>query len=236
MLPAIAGGVIGALAGGIPAFLIALMGSKEVLRRDREARQMAERTTAFRAHVRVAEMVNAVLSLQAQVEGMIPPQTADDPNAHLWQYVRPIAGLQDDNRIGIEPDEAAIFMAAQEADYVNDLLLLPRRHAAVTAALIEYGRKREDLAKLMPVESFVGEWGSAYMTKAESDALKPRMVELNSIIRQARTVMEENRETALSLARRFGPILKAYFKDPTFPGFLLDRVRGEAEAPASTAS
>src|SRR5688500_16966465 len=64
LVPAIVGGSIGALAGGIPAYFIARLGAREVLARDAAARLDQEKAAAFRAHVRIAQLVNGIFSLQ----------------------------------------------------------------------------------------------------------------------------------------------------------------------------
>ena len=224
LIPAIVGGTIGALAGGIPAYFLALRSSKEVLERDQHARVQQERADAFRAHVRVGELVNGILSLQMQIEEMVQA-SAGMPHGEvfLWVGVRPIAGLADEGLIAVQASEAALFVAAGAEDYVNDLLLLPKRYKAVVSALLEYRRLRDGLTREMPVSAFEGDIGSTYLTKDQLDALMPRMIELNSIIAKVRSHLAKDRETALRLARDFAPIMKRYFKVEKFPGFTLEQ-------------
>ncbi len=144
LLPAMIGGIIGALAGGIPAYFISRISSQEVLERDRAARVEQEKALAFRAHVRTAELVNGILSLRTQLEAMAAEAiTNPDVGEHLWLVVRPIVGTTDDRLITVDAEEASIFVAAGEAEYVNDLVVLPKRHKAILEALAEYRRLRQ---------------------------------------------------------------------------------------------
>jgi hypothetical protein len=226
------GGVIGALAGGIPTYFIARLGSREVLARDQEARIEQEKTTAFRAHVRIAELVNGILSLDRQLESMLA-DAGDNPQMkeHPWLVVRPFAGLSEERVPAVDASEAAIFVAAGAIDYVNDLLLLPNRYLALVGALKEYARKRELLAlEMPPPDAFEGELASSFLSPEKVKQLMPRMIELNSLIAQIRAFLSDDKKMALRLAREFGPILKKYFKVESFPGFDLDQLEAPTVA------
>ena len=77
MASAIVGGLIGALAGGLPAWVLAKRQSNEVLRRDREQRVENQKTLAFAVCVKLLHIINSTISLSNHVKSCLALR--DDP-------------------------------------------------------------------------------------------------------------------------------------------------------------
>jgi len=88
LVPAVVGGVIGALAGGIPAWLLAKRQSDETLRRDREQRVENQKTLAFSVVVKLLHVINSTISLSNHVKSCLALRN-DPDRAHMepWQVL-----------------------------------------------------------------------------------------------------------------------------------------------------
>ena len=220
LVPAITGGIIGALAGGIPAWLIAKRQSDETLCRADEQRQDREKAQSFSIHVKLVTVVNSVihdwrhLALSLAILG-VPENSHMEP----WQVLKPLIGQTDEGSVRFSAEELSLFMAAREREFMLDLMLLALRHATSIAVMEEYCTRRERLMTLVPhPESFDGEIGKAMVSEEEIRKLLPYTVPLNSMVSQMASASQENLELARKIAQGIGPIVQKYFNDPTLGG------------------
>lgn len=218
LVPAVIGGVIGALAGGIPAWLLAKRQSDETLRRDTQQRRETERALAFRVCVRLLTIINSTISLRNHVQRCIALLTKPE-NAHMepWQVLIPMIGHTDEGQERFDAEEMAVFASANERDFMMDAMLLARRHSSSLASFKTYCQQREAFLAVAPrPDSFVGQMGSAMLTREQIDALKPYTIPLNNIVAGLAIGLEEDLRLARNLATTFGPITQRYFNDPKF--------------------
>lgn len=97
LVPAVVGGIIGALAGGIPAWLLAKRQSDETLRRDQEQRTQNHKALAFSAAVKLLHIINSTISLSNHVMSCMslrdhPERARMEP----WQVLVPMIGHTDE--------------------------------------------------------------------------------------------------------------------------------------------
>lgn len=221
--------IMGAIVGAVPAFILARRSSKEVLERDRTARLEQEKAVGMRAHIKLGTIVNSILTLQRQLLAAVGDAPAE--GVELWQCVLPVVGFAGEERITFDAEEAALFLAAGRGEFAEALLLLARRHAVQAEVMKEYNFRRTQLRKDMPPPRHVeGSVGSTYLNQEEMMRVRPQMVELNSLLEQLLGHLEEDVVLALALARDFGPILRPYFKDDSYPAFVVPDDPAEALA------
>lgn len=218
LLSAVIGGILGALAGGIPAWLIARRQSADTLDREREVRLEGERAAAFRVCVKLLSIINGIIGLHVHVQRCVQLQLLPE-NRHMapWQLLIPMIGFTDEGSIRFTPEEVAVFIAANEREFMMDLMLLAQRHASSTSSFLEYCRRREAFLAIAPKpERFSGAMGTVLLTHDEIDALKPLTIPLDQIVVQLSSSLIADVELARGVVTRFGPIAQAYFNDPTF--------------------
>jgi hypothetical protein len=220
VVPAIIGGVIGALAGGIPPWLIAKRQSDAALKRDREQRTALERAIVFRVHFKLSTIANSVvhdwLYFQTQNKALTDPCTA---HMEPWQVLQPLVGSTDEGDIRFEAEEMAIFMAAGHRDFMSDLMLLAQRHGTGVAVMQYYIRLREELKAVAPhPEELDGMLGKGMISQEDLLKLVPYTAPLNSLALQMQAAADENLQLARKVSLGIGPIVKEYFGDPKAGG------------------
>ena len=226
LMSAIIGGILGALAGGVPAFTIAKRQSEESIKREREQRQEREKALAFAALVTLITITNSTVSLYRHVLGHL--RLLNEPRYKLsqpWQVLRPMVGFSDEGEQRLSAEQLAVFVAAGRHDYAMDAMLLAQRHAATLSSFQEYCELRERLTPQLPApESYAGDVGASYLTPDQVMQLMPIIIPLNNLAAQLGAHLEADLTLGRKVSEGFGPITRAYFKDDKFPmlGFPTD--------------
>jgi hypothetical protein len=218
MASAIVGGLIGALAGGIPTWALAKRQSNEVLRRDREQRMDNQKALAFAVVVKLLHIINSTVSLSNHVKSCLALR--DDPaRAHMepWQVLVPMIGHTDEGSIRFTADEMGVFAAANENDFMQDMMLLAVRHSSSLATFQEYCTMRNDFRAIGPKPSdFDGQIGGGWLTAEEINSFKPYTIPMNNIVVGLNAGLDEDVRLARSVADKFGPVTARYFKVKQF--------------------
>lgn len=151
MTSAIVGGVIGALAGGVPAWLLAKRQSNETLRQDREQRVDNQKALAFSVVVKLLHVINSTISLSNHFKSCMALRN-DPARAHMepWQVLVPMIGHTDEGSIRFTSEEMAVFAAANEYEFMQDMMLLAVRHSSSLATFQEYCVMRNEFRAIGP--------------------------------------------------------------------------------------
>ena len=171
-------------------------------------------------------LVNASLGFHQQVEQMIAKADRDgNSRMPLWQRLSTFAAIDREPAIMFDADELALFVAAKKVAYVDDLVLLSRRHAACLANLGAFGRMKTDLHyEIARRGETTRDDNDVSTTFARVDPgmanyLGQRAEELELYTRELRSILADTAALAERTAGQFGPITQAYFHDGTLPGF-----------------
>lgn len=213
MASAIVGGLIGAFAGGIPAWALAKRQSNETLKRDREQRIEHQKALAFSVVVKLLHILNSTVSLSNHLKSCLALRT-DPTHAHMepWQVVVPMIGHTDEGAIRFTADEMAVFAAANEYDLMQDMMLLAARHSASLAAFQEYCKMRNDFRAIGPKpQDFDGQIGGVFLTPEEVNSYKIYTIPMNNAVEGLDVGLDEDVSLARSVASRFGPATAKYF-------------------------
>jgi hypothetical protein len=218
LLPALGGAIIGALAGGIPAWILARRNSNEVLDRDRARRIEREKGSAFRVFVKLLTITNSIYGLRTHVrECLAIREQTERRHMEPWQVLIPIVGFTDESSINFEPDELAVFYAANERKFLMDLILLGRRHAASFSSFQTYCERREAFTAVAPTPTdFDGAIGGADLTREEVMRMRLYTIPMNMLAEGLAAGLEQDWDQAKNVAKQFGPIVQRYFDDPDF--------------------
>jgi hypothetical protein len=228
MISAIVGAVIGAFAAGVPAWLLAKRQSDETLRRDMEQRLENQKALAFSATVKLQQISNSIISLSNHVKSHLA--LLNDPkHNHMepWQVLIPMIGHTDEGSIRFTSQEMAVFAAAKEYDFMQDLMLLGNRHSSSLATFQEYCTMRNEFRAIGPKPKyFDGDVGGRLLTQDEVNSYLPYTIPMNNLVDQLAVSLDEDVRLARSVAERIGAITARYFEVTRF--FLLTFPSDEA--------
>lgn len=223
LVPSVVGGVLGALAGGIPAWVIAKRASKETLARDRLSRLETELATVFRVHTKLSMMINDLSSTLIQIREMLNRPFDPTDESPIQRRVSAFAGKQLQDNAAFTADELSVFVAANQLDYLTELDLFGRRYTADMISLDKYGQLKTEIHHLIS-ESDDIEFGpdDVVVTKssgAGSTKLRMKARTAESIIAPLIQMMEGDIKMGVKIASSFATNLKYYFPNCKVPGF-----------------
>lgn len=140
---AIIGAVAGAAASYWPARSLAKRSSDEVLLRDAAARRDEELRAARQVFVKLTDLANTLGTYRGQVEEMISiAERNGDGTILLHQKLSAFPAIDREPSIIFSAEELSIYIAAKRPDFVDDLLLLSRRHAAIVSGLSTFAEMK----------------------------------------------------------------------------------------------
>jgi hypothetical protein len=219
LVPAIVGGVIGALAGGIPAWLLAKRQSDESLRRDREQRTETQKALAFAVTVKLLHITNSTVQLSNHVKKCLAVrENSKYQHMEPWQVLVPLIGHADDEgSIRFTAEEMAVFAAADEYDFMQDMMLFALRQSSSLATFKEYCTMRKEFMAIGPKpQGFEGQIGLGVITPEEAASYKPYTIPLNNIVIELDAGLDVDDKLARSVSEKFGPITRRIFNVEKF--------------------
>lgn len=137
--------IIGALLAYIPSRLLARRASVELLERDKKSRHDSDVTAARKVYIKLHVLVNTITSYHDQIENMIK-KAEDDGNSHMAiaQRISAFVGVDREQTIAFSAEELEFLIAAKRIDYVDDLILLARKHGAMLANLAAFAAMKTE--------------------------------------------------------------------------------------------
>jgi hypothetical protein len=214
MAPAIVGALIGALAAGVPAYLIAERQSAETLKRDNDERERRDKLSANKVFVKLMQICNEFLDTRKQIERMLTLPVSADDRFPIQRRVSVLVGLNSEP-MTFEADELAIFVSKTDVDLINDLELLRRRRNALVIQFGEYkDRKIAHSALLSNSREFqYGTDGMIRMKVSPEQLAKLQYEEaqIESLIAPMIDVVREESRTCLRVAEKFNVAVKHLF-------------------------
>ena len=221
-----ASAVLGALVAYFPSRLLARRASREVLARDAQDRRELELGLARRAFVKLGILVNSACGFHQHVEQMIAKADRDgNTQMPLWSRISTFPAVDREPTIMFEADELAVFIAAKNVAYVDQLVLLARRHAANLASLAAFGKMKAELhynhAQLGETHRDANNVSTTFARVGAGTAnyLRLKAEELELFTRELRTLLADSATMAEQTAEQFGPITRLYFHDGSLPAF-----------------
>jgi hypothetical protein len=150
-----------------------------------------------------------------------------DGNAHMliWQRLSVFPAIGREPNIEFSAEELALYIAAKRPEFMDDLLLLARKHAANLGSLAAFATMKSDL------HSEMTKFGST--TRAVSGvstthlSVPPNLAnhfdvkgnELENFAKMMRGCLAEDYKFACSVAGRFKEVTESYLGEKTLPGF-----------------
>jgi len=195
---AIAGALLGALVGGFIAYLVQVKALREGRRRREEDYTRSQKALGHallfkmrRIHSNIHHIHEHILSCEKTAN------QSSDP-IEPWQYYLPLGNPPEP--IHFQSDEMAMILAFEDNDVFNAVVEMDGVHNSTLAALKVLNASRIALSERLPVHEAEGNILSGVCTEAEMLALRPRMIEVNSVFEsiQASTGRDVN-ESALAL-------------------------------------
>ncbi len=201
----IIGGILGALAGGIPAYFIAERGSKIAAERDKEVQLDRNAATLQSAFVKLLEIHDCLKTLRLNIDEMIA-DTAQryEEGTPLWQRVTPMIGIPAAEWTRFDSAEIALFMGNENEDVFASLLIHAQRNFAALMALVTlYGERRTELMAMLPLQPEGNGRFHARVNQTEVPSVAHRAAELEKMMIDINEAVRADEAAAADLCAQF---------------------------------
>jgi hypothetical protein len=221
------GAVVGALVSYVPSRLLAKDASRQVLARDLTARRDQEKRAGHQIFVKLSVLVNSLCGYHRDIENMIA-KAENDGNGHMpiWQRISLMAGIDREPSVDFTADELAIYVAADQTDYVDDLLLLARRYGAVLSNLATFAKLKTELVyetysigQTTRSEETGVSTTRMHVPASVANSINARSEELEIFAVELRSILADYDRFARNVAEKFGPLTNGYLGAKTVPCF-----------------
>lgn len=226
-------GLGGASFGGVVAFTLSLLNSRESRLRDENQFRLRERALAQSALIK-ASMIHSDVSniLDAVNESISRARREEHDEAPLWLSVNvPLGSHQP---IAIDASEIAVFMAAGRNDLFSGLVSASMQHAQICEGMNLYIKLRFEIRDMLTADSTVGRTTIIRMSPEDRIRLSPRTIELETLIIGIHNQLVEYEAAVGKIVDAIGPAMQKYFDDPTFPCLTLPNADTTAHSSQKT--
>jgi gas vesicle protein len=214
LVPAMVGAVVGALAAGVPAYLIANKQSKETLKRDTAERLRRDKLAANRVFSKLSQITNEILDLRVQIEAMLKREIKSGDSFPNQRRISVIVGHGEDT-INFDADELSIFVSKADGDLINDLELLRRRRNALMVQLAEFRQRKIAHAALLSEATEISFAESGIATMRMQSEKYPKIqfeeAQIESLITPVIDAVREESRTCILVAEKFNAAVARLF-------------------------
>lgn len=218
LVPALGGAVVGALIGAIPTFVLARKSANDVLRRDEAARTEASKAAIYRVSAKLLLIVDTILDLRRFIRAAL--ERKNEPgreNMEPWQHVPARTGDSEHDAVVFDPDELALFLADQQYEFMQQLMLLERRARSVMSSFNTYCVRREAFREIAPIPTeYDGSLGRSHVTPEELARLKIYTIPLNTLVTGIASHLEEDWRLISEVIEKFNEIARRHLQQPGF--------------------
>ncbi|MGP1352551.1 MAG: hypothetical protein ACTS1Z_04450 [Parasphingopyxis sp.] len=214
LVPAAIGAIVGAFAGGVPAYLIAKRQSNETLKRDAEERLRHDKINANRVFSKLLQMSNELLDLRRMIEDMLERPVDPEDRFPNQRRVSVIVGTEI-TPVEFDAAELQIFVSERHVELINEIDLLRRRRNALFVQLNEFRERKIAHSQLIATsqELVVDDSGStvARVTKADHARMQFEEAQIEALITPLIAMVREESKNCVIVSEAFNRAVSEIF-------------------------
>jgi hypothetical protein len=121
------------------------------------------------------------------------------------------------HEVHISADDLIAIARSRRFDYITDLLHFVAQYNSMIYGVEAYGRRRDALMAEITPDTMVGLIGRVAIPDTLMARLRPQVAVVRDLADQTRIEVKELYDASSKIVDAFGPIVKKYFDDPSFP-------------------
>ena len=182
----------------------------------RRDRKEAERLAGRQIGVKLARILNGTHDIHRHLWAPYDGPPLEGVGAHeLWRTIQPLIGLQDEPGLILDATETNLLIKMNATDFMMEQMLATSRYQSIVSSMKEYQVRYEAFYQMMPPPiAMKGQLGTHAMDEKTLLRLLPYTLQLEHMIQHLRQMSAENVEKCGSLAKKYHPLMKGYFKEP----------------------
>jgi hypothetical protein len=180
----IIGAVVGAVVGGCISYFIQLRALRETREQRREDRLRMQQGLANALLFKVVRIHSDFYAIHRHIEECFEMARNNGFEGEPWQFVLPLANFPD--QIQFSSDEMGMLLGLKDDDVFNNIVELDVIHNSIVDAVKIMSSERRALSDRLKPDSASGTALSGAMDEETFLVLRPKMIEVNSLIESVR--------------------------------------------------
>lgn len=202
--------IVGAVVGGAMAFLAQWIAIYEQRQQRAEDLLKTKQSLAIALLLKLMRIHSNFCQMNEHIETSIAEAARHGIEGELWQAVVPLASVPD--QVVYAPEEMSLLLTLGDLDIFNLVVDLDVRHNSLIEALRTMSALRlalnEHLTEFVSLEMTSGPRLGASPTSEQMRKVRPKMIELNSLIDGVRALSKENAAASEEAMTRISSLLK----------------------------
>jgi len=199
--------IAGALVGGVITFLIQKSDQWEKRRQRLADRSEARRALGYSLVFKMVKIYSNLTHLRSHLQEAFASAATRGIHGEPWQFVLALANSPE--RVNFSADEMSMLLSLKDDGLFNNLVSMDVIHNSTLDVFLTYRERRSDLLEKLPPHHMEGSIGSAALTGELLQAVRPRMIELNSMIADLRARYQADANQAGHTLQAFSAALNS---------------------------
>jgi hypothetical protein len=196
----------GAMVGGGISFLIQLKNLREARANRREDRLRTDQGLSQSLQFKMTKIHSNIHAIHQHIEECFEEVLKKEPKAEPWQLMLPLVNLPE--TINFAPDEMGMFLGLKHDDVFNAVVDMDVVHNSLVEAVRVMNAERRALTERLQAEMVEGRVVSATLSREQAMDIRPRMIEVNSLIEGIRASAARNDKASREVLRRLNEVLR----------------------------
>ena len=172
--------ILGAVVGGSIAYMIQVRALREGRRQRDEDHNRLQQALGNSLLFKMIRVHSNFYGVQQHIEDSFAEAARRGHKGEPWQFVRPLANPPDP--VHFSSDEMGMVLGLKNADVFNSVLQMDVIHNSLIATVRVLNIERRALTERLKVDEAEGPVLSSTLDKDQVLALRPRMIDVNSLI------------------------------------------------------
>jgi hypothetical protein len=183
---AIAGAIVGAVTGGLIAYLVQVKALREGRNQRAEDRKLIQQAQGRALLLKMGSIVSSYHGIQRHFEESFERAQQAGFVGEPWQFVLPSANTPD--AVHFSTDELGMLLSLRNNEVFNSVVGMDAIHNSLVDVFKLFNAERRGLTeRLPPATDGQGSILGGHISPEAFAALRPRMIEVNTLVEQLRT-------------------------------------------------
>lgn len=186
--------VVGAIVGGLIALAVQLVAIRAGRKQRGEDRKEIQKALGNSLLFKLIRIHSNIFGIHQHIESCLQNAELQKLSGELWQFVTPL--INPPVHVNFTSDEMALLLSLKSDEIFNSVMSLDVVHNSHIDSLVVLNTERRALTDRIRAQESSGNVLGGNLTREQVMLLKPKMIEVNSLIEQLRQRAKEDSSLA----------------------------------------
>ncbi len=198
--------IVGAIVGGVIALAVQLVAIHAASKQRREDRLEIQKTLGASLIFKLIRIHTGIYGIHAHIDGCLSSAKQRGLSGEPWQFVMPLINPPD--HVHFNSEEMAMLLNLRDFNVFNAVLSLDVVHNSHIDSLRVLNTERRALTDRLKAEEAVGTTLSGTLNYEQVMLLKPKMIEVNTLIEQIQNKTKSDTSLAFDALNSVSKLLR----------------------------